>query len=170
MAAKAKKNIRQEKQSKDTFLNTFSLDKIIPIKYQTIFFLLLILVVFLFYFSPLYFGGKNFQSADITTSHSAITYLDKNKQEEGYTLWNPYVFCGMPAYALAIGFKWFNLDYGIMYVARKIFSFQIPFPIKYATKSAEWAFYLILLAVSVFTFMFRRSNNRLVSFLSGKGI
>ena len=86
MAAKAKKNIRQEKQSKDTFLNTFSLDKIIPIKYQTIFFLLLILVVFLFYFSPLYFGGETFQSADILTSKSAKTYIESH--EDGFTLWD----------------------------------------------------------------------------------
>jgi hypothetical protein len=159
MAAKTKKNIGQEKKSKETLFNNFSLDKIIPVKFQTIFFLILILVIFLIYFSPLYFGGKTFQSADIITSESSNTYVENHG--DGFTLWNPYVFCGMPAYAIRVGYKWFNMMYVVMTEVRRIFS--SPFMIEYA----QWTFYLILLAFTVFTFMMRKTNNRSVSFLTG---
>jgi len=162
MTAKSKKNIRAEKKSKETFLNSFSLDKYIPVKYQTLFLLLIILLIFIIFYSPLYFGGKTFQSADIITSESANTYLETH--DDGYTLWNPYVFCGMPAYALAVGYKWFNLMYVGMTTLRDIFS--APFAIDYA----KWTFYLILLAYTMFTFMFRRTGNRLISFLTGLAV
>ena len=158
MAAKTKKNIRQENKSKETLLNNFSLDKIIPVKYQTLFFLILILIIFFIYFSPLYFGGKTFQSADIITSESAKTYVENHG--DGYTLWNPYIFCGMPAYALAVGPKWFNMMYVGMWVVKTIFS--EPF-IEYT----QWIIYLILLAFTVFTFMMSKTNNRSISFLTG---
>ena len=75
MAAKEKKTTRTEKKSKETFLTGFSLDKIIPIKYQTLSFLLVILLIFLLFYSPIYFGGKTFQSGDIITSRKRKTYL-----------------------------------------------------------------------------------------------
>ena len=50
-----------------------------------------------------------FQSGDIVTSKSVKTYLEQER--DGFTLWNPYVFGGMPAYALSVGYKWFNLIY-----------------------------------------------------------
>ena len=162
MAAKSKRNIRPEKKNEKTFFNSFSLDKYIPVKFQTLFLLLIILVVFLIFYSPLYFGGKTFQSADIVTSQSAKTYIVTH--EGGYTLWNPYVFCGMPAYALAVGYKWFNLMYVGMSTLRDIFS--APFTEDYA----RWTFYLILLAYSMFTFMLRKTDNRLISFLTGLAV
>ena len=64
MAAKEKKISRIEKKSKETFLTRFSLDKIISVKYQTLSLLLLILLIFLLFYSPIYFGGKTFQSGD----------------------------------------------------------------------------------------------------------
>lgn len=166
MAAKPKRSPRAEKKNEKTFFNSFSLDKYIPIKYQTLFLLLIILLIFYIFYSPLYFGSKEFQSADIITKDTAIPYLEKHQEEEGYTLWNPYVFCGMPAYAIALGYKSFNLNYRIMYMARKISVLHNPFKVDYVTKSSEWAFYLILLAVTMFIFMLRRTNNKLISLLT----
>ena len=101
MAAKEKKVIRTEKKTKETFHSAFSLDKFIPVKFQTLALLIVTLLIFLLFYSPLYFGGKTFQSGDILTSQSTKTYIENH--EGGYTLWNPYIFTGMPAYAIATG-------------------------------------------------------------------
>ena len=65
----------------------------------------------------------------------------------------------MPAYAIAVGYKWFNLIYVSLTTTRNIFS--IPFPIDYA----KWTFYLIALAYTMFIFMMSRTKNKLVSLL-----
>lgn len=153
--AKEKKTIKSVKKNQETFLNSFSLDKIIPANFQTLALLLLILLVFLLFYSPLYFGGKTFQSGDIITSQSSKTYLDNHK--DGYTLWNPYIFTGMPAYAIATGYKWFNIVYVVTNTARNIFS--APFNNEYAM----WTFYLVALAYTMFFFIMNKTKNRLIS-------
>ena len=153
--AKEKKTIKSVKKNQETFLNSFSLDKIIPAKFQTLALLLLILLVFLLFYSPLYFGGKTFQSGDIITSQSSKTYLENHK--DGYTLWNPYIFTGMPAYAIATGYKWFNIVYVVTNTARNIFS--APFNNEYAM----WTFYLVALAYTMFFFIMNKTKNRLIS-------
>ncbi|MFZ1517648.1 MAG: YfhO family protein [Ignavibacteriaceae bacterium] len=158
MAAKEKKIVKSEKKNQQTFFNSFSLDKIIPPKFQTLSFLLLILLIFLLFYSPLYFGGKTFQSGDIITSESSRTYVENH--QGGYTLWNPYIFTGMPAYALATGYKWFNIIYVVTNSVRSVFS--APFTTEYAM----WTFYLFALAYSMFFFMLNRTQNRLVSLFS----
>ena len=155
MAAKEKKIVKAPKKSKETFLSGFSLDKIIPVKFQTLSLLLVILLIFLLFYSPIYFGGKTFQSGDIITSESSKTYVENH--EGGYTLWNPYIFTGMPAYALATGYKWFNAIYVVANTVRNIFS--APFSNQYAM----WTFYLFALAYTMFFFMMGRTKNRLVS-------
>jgi hypothetical protein len=156
-AKKSSKVVKSTKQEKPTFLSTFSLSKYIPEKYHVLVFLLVILALFLFFFSPLYFGGKTFQSGDIVTSLSARTYIENNTGE--YTLWNPYVFGGMPAYAIAVGYKWFNLIYVSLNTIRDIFS--SPFVVDYA----KWTFYLLALAYTMFTFFYLQTRYKLISLL-----
>jgi hypothetical protein len=158
MAAKEKKVIKTEKKSKETFLSGFSLDKIIPNKFQTFLLLLIILVIFLLFYSPLYFGGKTFQSGDIITSEASKTYVQNH--QGGYTLWNPYIFCGMPAYAISVGYKWFNVVYVVTNAVRTVFS--APFSNQYAM----WTFYLLALAYAMYFFMFNRTKQRLISLFS----
>ena len=136
----------------------FNLDKYIPPKYQAPLLLVVIFLIFLIYFAPLYFGGKTFQSGDILTSKSMETYLEADS--EGFTLWNPYVFCGMPSYALSIGFKWFNMLYVVVSGARSIF--ESVFTADYA----KWTFYLLLLSYTMFFFMKDRTKNNLVALFS----
>ena len=155
MAAKEKKVIRTEKKSKETFLLSFSLDKMIPAKFQTLVLLLVILLIFLLFYSPLYFGGKTFQSGDILTSEASRTYVQNH--QGGYTLWNPYIFCGMPAYAISVGYKWFNIVYVVTDVVRKVFI--APFNNQYAM----WTFYLFALAYTMFFFMMGRTKSRMIS-------
>ena len=158
MAAKEKKVIRTEKKSKETFLSGFFLDKFIPVKFQTLSLLLIILLIFILFYYPLYFGGKTFQSGDIITSESSRTYVENH--EGGYTLWNPYIFCGMPAYAMSVGYKWFNIIYVIANSVRSVFS--APFNNHYAM----WTFYLVALAYTMFFFMMNRTKDRLISLFS----
>jgi hypothetical protein len=158
MTAKEKKSIKSEKKIKESFLNSFDLDNYIPQKFQTLVLLLIVLLIFVIFYSPLYFGGKTFQSGDIITSESSKTYVEIH--EGGYTLWNPYIFTGMPAYALATGYKWFNIIYVVTNSVRSVFS--APFSNEYAM----WTFYLVALAYTMFFFMMNRTQNRLVSLFS----
>ncbi|MBZ0198289.1 MAG: hypothetical protein K8H86_00360, partial [Ignavibacteriaceae bacterium] len=155
--AKAKKQIRTSAQTRQTKTG-FDIDKFIPAKYQVPAMLVIILLVFLAYFAPLYFGGKTFQSGDIVTSKSMETFLAADR--DGFTLWNPYVFCGMPAYALAVGFKSFNLLFVAITSVRAVF--EAPFTADYA----KWTFYLLLLSYTMFFFMRERTKNNLVALFS----
>jgi len=156
--AKKQKRVKSSKQENESFLSKFIFDELVPKKYQVLIVSIIILIVFLIFFYPLYFGGKTFQSGDIITSESVRTYLESH--EDGYTLWNPYVFCGMPAYAIATGFKWFNTIWMGVNVIRSIFS--APFAIDYA----KWTFYLLVLAFTTFFFMKNRTKNNLISLMT----
>jgi len=156
--AKKHKKVKSAKQENESFLSKFSFDELVPKKYQVLIVSVIIFIVFLIFFYPLYFGGKTFQSGDIITSESVRTYLESH--EDGYTLWNPYVFCGMPAYAIATGFKWFNSIWMGVNIVRSIFS--APFAIDYA----KWTFYLLVLAFSTFFFMRSRTKNNLISLMT----
>ena len=160
----AKKNLKSAKHSsedKPNFFSTFSVKNYVPEKYHILLFVLIILALFIYFFAPLYFGGKTFQSGDIITSMSAQTYLQTHT--DGYTLWNPYVFGGMPAYAIATGYKWFNLIWVSIDTVRSFFS--SPFMVDYA----KWTFYLLALAYSMFTFFYLQTKNKLVSLFVGLG-
>ena len=156
-AKKNPKTIKSEKTNKETFLSSFRLSNYIPEKYHTLTFVLVILVLFLIFFSPLYFGGKTFQSGDIITSKSSSTYVENHTG--GFTLWDPYVFGGMPAYAISVGYKWFNLIFVCVDAVRSVFS--SPFAVDYA----KWTFYLLALAYTMFTFFNLQTKNKLVCLL-----
>ncbi len=133
---------KERKTKKANENNSFDINKIIPEKYQTIAAFSVILIIFLIYFSPMYFGGKTFESGDIITAHSSKTFV--NEEHTGYTLWDPYIFCGMPAYVIAVGYKWFNMIYVGITSLRSVFSAF--FEVEYA----QWTFYLLMLAFSSF--------------------
>ncbi len=158
MIASPKKSGKSEKKLNESFLNSFNLDTYIPIKYQTLLFLLFTLIIFILFYYPLYFGGKTFQSSDIITSESLKPYIKEH--QGGYTLWNPYIFTGMPAYALATGYKWFNLIYVVVNSVRSVFS--APFKVNYAM----WSFYLVALAYSMYFLIKNKTHNRLISLFS----
>ncbi len=161
-AKKTTKSVKSTQENKTNFFSDFSLSKYIPEKFHILLFALVILALFLYFFSPIYFDGKTFQSGDIITSMSAKNYIDSHDGE--YTLWNPYVFGGMPAYAISVGFKWFNLVYVTITEVRNIFS--SPFAVDYA----KWSFYLLVLAFSMFTFFYFQTKNKLVSLLVGVAV
>lgn len=151
--AKAKKTESKKQQS--GFLATFDFDNFLPQKYHTLAVILVIFILFLIFLSPLYFGNKTFQSGDILATKSMSTYLEKDR--EGFSLWNPYIFLGMPAYSIGTEPTWFNLIYTIFTAIRNVFTSF--FSVEYSM----WSFYLIILGITSFFFMRYLTSNNLVS-------
>jgi hypothetical protein len=112
--------------------------------------------------NPLYFGGKTLQSGDIIATKAMNSYLEIER--EGYTLWNPLIFTGMPAYTIAVDFKWFNLIYVVITTVRNIFTSF--FEIEYT----QWTFYLILLSFTMFLLMKHLTKNTLISLFSALSV
>lgn len=154
---KQKKSEKPTKQS-ESFLSKFNLNEMIPQKHHPWIVILVILILFLIFLNPLYFGNKTFQSGDIITMESMKNYIAKDR--DGFSLWNPYIFCGMPAYALGTEPTWFNLIYTIYTSVRTLFSSM--FPVQYAM----WSFYLIILGITSFFFVRYLTKNTLVSLFS----
>lgn len=157
--AKTKKETKVQKTIKQTFFSKFDINELIPQKYHVLTVILVILVLFLIFLNPMYFGGKTFQSGDILATESAKPYISKDR--EAFSLWNPHIFCGIPAYALGTEKTWFNLIYMGYTFIRSAFSSL--FSVDYAM----WSFYLIVLAVSSFLLMRHISKNTLVSLFVG---
>ncbi len=153
--AKTNRNIKQKKSVRETFLSKFSLEEILPQKYHVLAVILLIIILYLIFLNPLFFGDKTFQSGDIISSHSFANYIKDHKG--GYTLWNPLIFCGMPAYAIGTGYKWFNFIWVLVATVKNIFI--SPFAVKYTI----WVVYLILLSINSFFLMKHLTKNTLVS-------
>ena len=153
--AKTKKGSKSQKNVPDSFIAKFNLEEILPQKYHVLAVILVIIILFLIFLNPLFFGNKTFQSGDIISSRSFTNYFKYHK--DGYTLWNPLIFCGMPAYAIGTGYKWFNLIWVGITTLKQIFS--SPFSVPYVV----WTFYLILLGINTFFLMKYLTKNTLVS-------
>ena len=152
---KSKKGIREKQKEPRGIFGNFNLDDILPQKYHVLAVILVIIILFLAFLNPLYFGGKTFESGDIISSYSMQPYLQNHTT--GYTLWNPLIFCGMPAYATSTGYKWFNMIYVGISTVRNTFSSL--FSVKYTM----WSFYLLILAFTSFLLMNYLTKNTLVS-------
>ena len=152
--SKTKKNISSPK-TQETFWSKFNLEEFLPNKYHIMAVILIIIILFLIFLNPLYFGNKTFQSGDIISSLAMQPYVENHTN--GYTLWNPLIFCGMPAYAIGVGYKWFNLIYVAFTSIRSVFASF--FSVSYAM----WSFYLILLGATSFFLMRYLTKSTLVS-------
>ncbi len=152
--SKTKKNIKSQK-IKETVFSKFNLEEFIPQKYHVLAVILFIFILFLVFLYPLYFGGKTFQSGDILATTANQSYITNHG--DGFTLWDPLIFCGMPAYALGTAPTWFNIIYTILATVRNTFASL--FSVQYTM----WSFYLILLGISSFLFMRYLTKNTLVS-------
>lgn len=157
---KSKKRIQKQKEN-NSFFSKFNFDELLPQKFHVLAAVLIIIILFLIFLNPLYFGNKTFQSGDIVSSTSMTPYVINH--EDGYTLWNPYIFLGMPAYAMSVGYKWFNLIYVCFTFIRTIFSSF--FSVQYSM----WSFYLIVLGITSFFLMKYLTKNTLVSLFTAIG-
>ncbi|HSP87229.1 MAG TPA: hypothetical protein VLN45_03795, partial [Ignavibacteriaceae bacterium] len=153
--SKIKKNTRSTTSVKENFFSKFSLDNYIPSKYQVPVFIAFIILLFLIFLNPLYFGNKIFQSGDIVTMESAQPY--RAAERDGFSLWFPYIFCGMPAYAISTEATWFNFIYVAFTAVRNFFASL------FTSEYTMWSFYLIILGINSFFLMKYLTKNNLVS-------
>ena len=116
--SKSRKTVRPKK-TEETFFSKFDLEEFLPQKYHVLAVILFIVILFLIFLNPLYFGNKTFQSGDIIAAKSGLAYVENHGP--GFTLWDPLIFCGMPAYAISTDPTWFNIIYSIFIGIRSIF-------------------------------------------------
>lgn len=140
---------------KENFFNSFNIDELLPRRFHIPAVILVILILFLIFLNPLYFGNKTFQSGDIISSEAMRPYVENHKG--GYTLWNPYIFCGMPAYATMVETKWFNLIAVAVRIVRDLFTSF--FSVQYTM----WTFYLLLFGITTFLLMKYLTKSTLIS-------
>jgi hypothetical protein len=139
----------------------FSFDKIIPEKFQTPAFLIIILVMILIFFSPIMFGDKTTSSGDLIQVKSLREYATKDY--EGFSLWNPYIFCGMPAVATSMSLRWFDLTAVIYSYTTQVYSAA------FNDYNAIYTFSFVILGFASFFFMRRFGASRGISFLVAMG-
>jgi len=153
---------QQKKQTRKSSEIGFSFDKIIPEKYQTLFFLSVIFVLIIIFFSPVVFGGKTIASADFLQGKSLREYA--TKERDGLSLWNPHIFCGMPAVVTALSPRWFDLTsaiYSILSLA--FYSVTSDYSITYLLS-------FIILGFSAYFLMREFGQSRGVSFLTAVAV
>ena len=85
----------------------FSIGKLIPEKYKTPAAILVILILIAIFFAPILFGDKTTQSGDLIQAKSLREYA--TKERDTFALWNPYIFCGIPAVVTSASIRWFDL-------------------------------------------------------------
>ncbi|MFA7229236.1 MAG: hypothetical protein WC061_09380, partial [Melioribacteraceae bacterium] len=154
MSKQQKKSSPQEKKSGG---NNISQQSFIPEKYQTPALLLSLLILILIFFSPVMFGDKTTQSGDLMQIKSLREYV--NKDRDGVSLWNPHIFCGVPAVATSMSLRWYDLTSVIYSYVSKIYSAA------FTNYNAIYSFSFVILAFTSFFFMRRFGAGRGISFL-----
>jgi hypothetical protein len=135
----------------------------IPPKYQHAVAIALLFLSIIVFFNQIIFGGKTFVDTDIIASHSFDTFLADAKREGIFPLWDPYTFCGMPAYAslTVSGERVFDLTGEILSKASQLFSYIILNP------PSGWVyFFYFLFACGMYLFTYSKLKNKFAAFLT----
>jgi len=144
--AKTKRTIGNTKVEKESGLSAFHLEGVIPTKYLTLAALLALAVLFLFFYSPILFGGKTFQSGDLIAGKS-IQKLKEITNGKGM-LWNPFIFCGLPSQFGGVGYeRWFDIISTVYVHIRALFATI------FGAEYAQHIVYLFVFGLNAFIFM-----------------
>ena len=139
------------------FLSSFDLGTIIPDKFKTPAAIIGIIILLLAFYSPVMFGDKTVQSTDYLQMKSMRAYI--NADHGGFSLWNPYLFGGMPAYATSTSLRWFDLSAVVYSVVSRVYSAL------FTDENAIYTFSFLLMAITAFMFMRSRGAGHGISFL-----
>ncbi len=150
-----KKKKSSPKKTKESWLSAFDFSSLIPAKYQTFFAIAVIVLLIVIFFNPLFFGNKTFQSGDIITIKSMRSYIEKER--DGFTLWNPYIFCGLPAHATGTALRWWDFIGAVYSKGKGIISGL------FSNNFAGHTLNLMLIAFGSFVFMRSIKASLLVS-------
>ena len=157
--SKQKKISVQQTQKKEV---GFSFGKIIPEKFQTPALLFLLLLLIVLFFEPIFFGGKTVASGDLIQVKSLREYA--TKERDGFSLWNPYIFCGMPAVVTSASPRWFDLTSAVYSITSLALLKVIN------DYSVTYVLSFVILAFSTFFLMREFGLSRGVSFLTAAAI
>ena len=136
---------------------------LIPQKYQHAAAAALLVLSLMVFFNQVIFSGKTFVAADTIASHSFDTLLKDADASGVFPLWNPYIFCGMPAYgSLTItGDRWFDLSYQVFSLVLKGGSALLMNP------SGGWVLVLyVIFALGMYWFAFTKLQSRVAALVS----
>jgi hypothetical protein len=139
---------------------------IIPRQYQhavAIAVLFLSLVVF---FNQIIFNGKTFLGADTIAAHSWDNVQKEATNEGVFPLWNPYIFCGFPAYgSLTLsGPRFFDISALVRGYAWTALSYLFLDP----PEGWVLAFYLIF-GIGIYFFAFSKVKQKVASLIAALG-
>jgi hypothetical protein len=151
------KKTESSKGNSGNLLANFDLGSIIPDKFKTPAAILGIILLLVIFYSPVMFGDKTVKGTDYIQMKSMREYI--HKDHDGFSLWNPYIFCGMPAYVTSTELRWFDLSAVIYSSVTKVYSAV------FTDSNAIYTFSFLLMAITAFMFMRSRGAGHGVSFL-----
>jgi hypothetical protein len=120
----------------------------------------LLFAALLFFFRDAVIDGKVFTSGDTVASHSLETFVNDAHDQGIFPLWNPYIFCGMPAYAsLSISAeRMFDLSDFLWQKTRAVTKFFF-----LNAEMGSTLFYYLLFSIGVYFFATAKLNHWLAS-------
>ena len=136
---------------------------LIPQRYQHAATLAVILLSLFVFFREIVFEGKILLAADDIGPQSFSTFVEDAARQGVFPLWNPYIFCGMPAYGslMVIGDRTFDLAAFLWSMVEKIGSAIFMNP------QNGWSiFYYFLMAAGAYFLAFRKTGQKIPSLIS----
>lgn len=136
---------------------------LIPLKYQHLAAIVLLFLSIVLFFNPIVFGGKAFLDVDTIASHAFDTFLADAKEAGIFPLWNPYIFCGMPAYGslTVTGERVFDLTALALGKASQLFSAILLNP------QGGWVFFFyVVFACGMYLFTYHKLKSKFAAFVA----
>jgi hypothetical protein len=141
--------------------------QLIPLQYQHIAAGLAILLSLIVFFSPIIFENKTFLGVDAVASLSWGPVLKEASAQGIIPLWNPYIFCGMPAYAnltFSINYAFYNFSSQVITTSSLLFQYLLANrPLGYVI------FYYFVLGLGMYALTFNKVKSKLIALLAGLG-
>lgn len=140
---------------------------IIPLKYQHLAAIAVIFFSLIVFFHEVVFDGKVFLAADNIASKSFETLVNDAEEQQIFPLWNPYIFCGMPAYAsLTVhGERYFDVTALVVNRISILFGHILNNP------DVGWGlFYYLVLGIGIYWFVYDRLHNKIGALVAALGV
>ncbi|MEK6756849.1 MAG: YfhO family protein [Bacteroidota bacterium] len=137
--------------------------ELIPVRYQHAVAIALLFLSIVLFFNQITFGGKTFLDVDTIASHAFDTFLADAKKAGIFPLWNPYIFCGMPAYgSLTVGGeRMFDLTALALGKASELFSLLLFNP------PPGWVFFFyFVFACGMYLFTYSKLKSKFAAFVA----
>jgi hypothetical protein len=145
---------------------TTNYETLIPPQYHHAAALGFLLLLIVFFFRDLIFGGMVFLSPDFVSPHSFSTLVEDARREGIFPLWNPYIFCGMPAYgSLTVsGDRLFDITSVILETTTRGVT------ILFLNAQYGWAFfYYFILGAGMYALTLRKVGQKLPALIAAIG-